>query len=135
MIAFKSKIGLELVIPISLILIACATLMIIEKSWVGLIIILLVAILISLIFQSIRYRIDQDKLWVECGGFKYKPIDILSIREIKKSRDPISSPAASLDRIAIICEGSKKILLSPDQKKEFVQGLLDINPNIKTDVL
>lgn len=132
---YKSKIGLELVIPISLILTGCAILMAAERSWPGLLIILLVAAGIGWILVSIEYRIDREHLTVHCGGFRYRSIDIHSIREIKKSRDPISSPAGSLDRIAILCEGSKKILLSPEQKKEFVQGLLDINPNIKTDVL
>jgi hypothetical protein len=133
MMVFKSKIGTELIVPLALILSGCGILMITTKAWLGLFFILLVAAAISWVFLSIEYRIDQNKLMIFCAGILYKSIDIHSIKEIKNTRDPISSPAGSLDRIAILYGGSKRILLSPKNKAEFIQNLLEIHSDIKTE--
>ncbi|MGK0307683.1 MAG: putative membrane protein YdbT with pleckstrin-like domain, partial [Urechidicola sp.] len=57
--------------------------------------------LITHMFLKTEYTIEDKKLKIKCGFFTYKPIEINEIREITKSSNIISSPAASFDRIEI----------------------------------
>ncbi len=84
--------------------------------------------LIFLMFTKIKYKIDGDKLIVW-----YIKIDIHSVRKIYKTHNPLSSPALSLDRIAIVYNKFDEILISPKNKKEFIEELLKINPNIEVE--
>jgi hypothetical protein len=84
--------------------------------------------LIFLLFTKIKYKIDGDKLIVW-----YIKIDIHSVRKIYKTHNPLSSPALSLDRIAIVYNKYDEVLISPKNKKEFIEELLKINPNIEVE--
>ena len=57
-------------------------------------------------------------------------VEIQSIKRIYKTRNPLSSPALSLDRIAIVYNKYDEVLISPKDKKEFIEELLKINPDI-----
>jgi hypothetical protein len=57
-------------------------------------------------------------------------IDIKSIRKIYRTRNIISSPALSLDRIAIVYNQYDEVLISPINKEDFIEELMKINPNI-----
>ena len=57
-------------------------------------------------------------------------VTINSIRKIKETNNPISSPAASLDRIEVFY-GKQSVIISPKQKTEFINHLLSINPRIE----
>jgi len=62
-----------------------------------------------------------------------KKINIKDIRTVKSSKNPISAPACSLDRIEI--RGEKiGVLLSPEDKKGFVSSLRDINHMIEINL-
>ncbi|MCB0443641.1 MAG: PH domain-containing protein, partial [Flavobacterium sp.] len=61
-------------------------------------------------------------------------IDIHSIKRIFKTNNPLSSPALSLDRIAIVYNKYDEVLISPKFKKEFVDVLLKINPSIIVEI-
>lgn len=85
----------------------------------------LIIILIAVLFHYTRYKLEGNQLsvyWIK--------IDIQSIRKVYKTNNPISSPALSLDRIEIIYNKFDSILISPKDKKSFVEDLLKINPNI-----
>lgn len=80
-------------------------------------------------FSKIKYVIEGTMLkvwWVK--------IDIHSIKRIYKTNNPLSSPALSLDRIAIVYNKYDEVLISPKLKKEFVDELLKINPTIQIDL-
>lgn len=118
----------------SLILTAVALLLIIEKAWLGLPIVFLTALYIVDILRNTNYSVDGKNLTVVSGRFHKIEFPISSIYKIKPSRDPSKAPANSMDRIAIsytIESKKKEVLVSPENKEEFIQALKDINENIE----
>ena len=88
-----------------------------------------ILIVIFWMFSKIKYAIEGTMLkvwWVK--------IDIHSIKRIYKTNNPLSSPALSLDRIAIVYNTYDEVLISPKLKKEFVEDLLKINPTISVEI-
>lgn len=88
-----------------------------------------ILIVIFWMFSKIKYVIEGTMLkvwWVK--------IDIHSIKRIYKTNNPLSSPALSLDRIAIVYNKYDEVLISPKLKKEFVDELLKINPSIIVEI-
>jgi len=77
--------------------------------------------LITHMFLKTEYTIKEHKLKIKCGFFTYKPIEINEIKEITKSSNIISSPAASFDRIEIKYGKFDEIIISPKDKFEFAK--------------
>jgi hypothetical protein len=90
--------------------------------------------LITHMFFTTEYTIEENKINIKCGFFKYKPIDISDVREITKSNNIISSPAASFDRIEIKYGKFEELIISPKNKFEFAQYLTNLNPKIKNNI-
>lgn len=64
-------------------------------------------------------------------------VSISSITSIKRSYNPLSSPAASLKRLRLDLRRSEKfpfVLISPVRETVFIDELKAINPNIKVEV-
>jgi hypothetical protein len=85
-----------------------------------------IILLISFLFYNTRYTIEGENLLI----WRTK-IDINSIRKVYKTRNPLSSPALSLDRLAIVYNKFDEVLISPVERDDFIQELLKINPNIE----
>lgn len=85
--------------------------------------------LIFLLFKSIQYKIEGQFLII----WRTK-IDILKIKKIYSTNNPLSSPALSLDRIAVTYNKFDEVLISPKNRAEFIAELLKINPNIVVEV-
>lgn len=85
-------------------------------------------------FFNTEYIIDNTQLKVRCGFFTYKPIKISEMKEISKSTNIISSPAASFDRIEIKYGKFDELIISPKDKIEFAKALTALNPNIKNNL-
>ena len=81
-------------------------------------------------FFNTNYKIQNEKLFIKCGFFKYRPINIEDIKKVSKSSNIISSPAASFDRIEIKYGKFDEIIISPKNKIKFIEDLQKINPNI-----
>jgi hypothetical protein len=94
---FKSKIGKGFVLFPSLILIAVALLLIVEKAWLGLPILIAIAIYLTDIFINTHYSIEDGVLTIDAGRFYSLQIPISNIYKIKSSRDPSKAPANSID--------------------------------------
>ncbi len=90
--------------------------------------------LITHMFLKTVYTIDGNKLKIKCGFFTYKPIEINDIKEITKSNNIISSPAASFDRIEIKYGKFEEVIISPKDKFEFAKYLTNLNPKIKNNI-
>lgn len=88
-----------------------------------------VFVLIIALMTSTRYKIDGNLLRIYVLVFQYRPIDISAITQIKETNNPLSAPAASLDRLELK-HGTKSILVSPKDKQGFIASLQRINPNI-----
>ena len=72
---------------------------------------------------GIRYVIEKERLLIRCGPFRYR-VPLAAIDLVQPSKNPLSSPAASLDRLLIKWNGERKrVLISPDDKKAFLREL------------
>ena len=76
------------------------------------------------------YVINVDHLFIRCG-FSTTKIDLKSIRKISDSRDLISSPALSNDRLEIMYNKFDTVLISPKEKTGFLSEIKIANPDIE----
>ncbi|AWE09332.1 hypothetical protein DCE79_17435 [Lysinibacillus sp. 2017] len=91
----------------------------------------LIIILLAVLVFGTKYVIDSDELIIY-GGIYKKRIKIAQITSLRPTKNPLSAPAMSLDRIEILFDPhSQMTLVSPKDKEMFVKKLLDVNPDIK----
>jgi hypothetical protein len=58
-----------------------------------------------------------------CGPFRYR-VPLAEIDSVRPSRNPLSSPACSLDRLFIKWNDERRrILISPSRKTDFLREL------------
>jgi len=79
------------------------------------------------------YEIKDSTLRVVAGPFRWK-IDILTIINVKRTRNPLSSPALSLDRLEVRYGKWGIILISPKNEVRFGEELVRINPKISINL-
>lgn len=86
----------------------------------------LILMLFFFLSKTIKYTIKEDNLLI----WNTK-IEIRTIRKIYRTNNPLSSPALSLDRIAIVYNTYDEVLISPKEREAFIADLLKINPTIE----
>ena len=69
-----------------------------------------------------HYTVDGDQLRIASGPFRWK-VDVASITSVEPTRNPVSSPALSLDRLRIRYGGGRSILVSPADAKGFRRAI------------
>ena len=74
------------------------------------------------IFMSTDYYVFNGNLWIHCGPFWWK-ISTPSISRIELCRSWAVSLAFSLNRIRIEYDGGKSIMVSPKEKKKFLDAI------------
>lgn len=67
------------------------------------------------------YRLESGQLLVRSGPFKWR-VPVASITSIAPTRNPLSSPALSLDRLRIEYARGQVIMISPRNKDMFLPG-------------
>lgn len=68
------------------------------------------------------YLVDRGLLRIVSGPFRWKvPVD--QITSVAASRNPLSSPALSMDRIMIRYGKRRRIMVSPADKEGFLKAL------------
>lgn len=129
---FRTKLGLELILPITGVLGFVAFLILFDThSYLIFSLILLFLFCILFFMYDTTYQVDQDRLIIR-SSFLYKSvIHISEIKKIKETNNPLSSPAASLDRLEIRYGRSGSVLISPREKEAFINSILSINPQIE----
>ena len=134
-IIHKSKIGLEFLVPIVLVLGTVTTIMIINVIWIGLVVCGLIILLMVNIYTGTNYTITCDnRLLIKCGVLESFDISVNDIEWVRKSDNimgpsVISAPALSIDRLEIGHKGGT-VLVSPKDKKRFVGDLRKLNAKI-----
>ncbi len=103
-------------------------------SWVAFFIVAGTWLFMLDILFNTRYIIKGDVLVVRCGAFFKSSVSIHSIKEITGSRSIVSSPALSLDRIAIRYNKYDEVMISPKDRDAFISHLLEVNSNIVVSV-
>ncbi len=99
---------------------------------VGLAIGIPMAIFVLLLWINTKYYIRDDQLVIK-GVLKDTLIPIESITSVKTTRNPLSAPALSMDRLEINYGKYEFTLISPLEKERFVEELLKVNPQITTE--
>lgn len=129
---YRTRIGWEIWIPVMFIIGFEAYLFISNEVWPGLVILALFSSAMVTLIIKTRYIIsDDNKLNVKCWFMFDLDIDIKSIHRIRKTYNPLSSPAAALiGRIEVFYDNGKSIIISPKQKKEFIADLVGRNKSI-----
>ncbi|MEO7444694.1 MAG: PH domain-containing protein [Ferruginibacter sp.] len=129
---YPSRIGREIVYPLVIILGTLTAIMIFSKnSWPGLIMMAITTFFLVHTFRNTFYIIKDKTLIIHCGILYHSEIPIDSISKISETRNPLSSPAASLDRLDILYNKKTHVLISPLHKKEFIRDILGLNPAIE----
>lgn len=83
---------------------------------------LLAAVLPIWLLMTTRYVVDNEMLRIHCGPFRWK-IRLDEIESLKATRNPLSSPALSLDRVMIRYRNGRRIMVSPLDKQKFAAAL------------
>ncbi len=97
-----------------------------------LIIMVAVLLFVGWIWFGTAYEISEDELKIRCGPFRQR-IPLREIKEIRKTRSPLSAPACSLDRMEIQYGKSKRVMISPAEKEKFIKTIIEKSPSIRLD--
>lgn len=77
------------------------------------------------LLASTKYTISKDTLIAQSGPFVWR-VKIKDVVEVTETRSAISSPALSLDRVAIKYRSgkfSRSVLVSPKDKSGFIHAI------------
>lgn len=114
-------------------IIVCTVPLFFDFDWIVLAIMLPIDIVLIWFWFTTGYLIEEDILIVKFGPIK-KRIPIMEIRKIRKTKNPLSAPALSIDRIELLYGSQFGLaLISPIDKHVFVSKLLEINPHMDVE--
>lgn len=71
------------------------------------------------ILHGTGYALGEKELRIHAGPFRWR-VPLAEVESIEPSRNPLSSPACSLDRLLIVF-GSRKIMISPERRARFME--------------
>lgn len=105
--------------------------MLVETPWplrIGMVVVtvLVIALLFS-VFTRTHYTVTDKELRVVSGPFR-RSISLSDITSIEPSRNPLSSPALSLDRLKVSYGKRKFVLISPADKAGFLDAVRRATP-------
>ncbi|WP_406672523.1 PH domain-containing protein [Natronospira sp.] len=72
------------------------------------------------------YVLSPERLIVRSGPVKWQ-VPVSEIRSIIPTRNPLSSPALSLDRLKINYGIGKYVMISPREREAFIQQLTELS--------
>jgi hypothetical protein len=88
------------------------------------------AALIPWILYGTSYVLTDEALLIRCGPFRHQVL-VSTIQDVAPYRNPVSSPACSLDRLHIKYQGSAPgVLISPSDKRSFLQELASLDSQL-----
>lgn len=120
---YRTRISLILVAFI--VLVSYGPLLFMPEDGIGpsIVTVTIVVVLILVSFFGIKYVIEGDVLKVYSFWGIHEDIKISSITKIERSRCILSSPAASLDRLAVHYNKYDIIYISPRKQEEFIEEI------------
>lgn len=135
-VVYKSKIDVWLVcLVIILSVISALPVILFAFSWIAVFLAVVLFAFVTYVFLSTKYVITDDILNIKCGFLINEKVRIMDIVKIVPDKSILSAPAASLDRIGIyVVKQRTPIVISPKNKKQFIEDLKSINPNIISTV-
>ena len=133
-VVYPSKVGLELLIPFILIFGIGIVLSFEKSSLISVIVQFAIMFAFIALFFSISYEVTDELLTVTTFFFIKKSIPIKDITRIVESNNPLSSPAASLDRLEVYYGKYSSTVISPKDKMKFIEHLKRLSPSIKVEL-
>lgn len=94
--------------------------------------VVIISLFVLSMFRTV-YVVNGSKLRVWVGVIPYGKKEIGQIKSVHRTSSLISSPALSIDRLAITFVNGDRLIISPKDREEFVAALLAVNPQIVTD--
>jgi len=138
---FKAKTGYELLLPILIFLVGIFGWGVWQRTpketllITGFLFILVLSFVLNVFYNTFYTLTDDGKLKIKCGIFSASSIDISTIKSIRKTRNPISSPAPSLlSRIEIAYNKYDAVIISPKDKISFIKAIKAYKPDIEVDL-
>ena len=128
--SFRSKVEIAIATPLAVILVVIETLMIVYRVWPLAILIFLITAFMLYLYLTTVYEFNDEKLRIKSGFLYDNEIYISSIKRVKETRNHTASPALSPDRLEIFYNRYGYVLVSPEEKKEFISILKNVNPRI-----
>ena len=117
--------GIMLLLSIIVFISADAT-----AGFISLFSLIFVLVIYLLLVYPVYYETTVDFLIIRFGVIRYK-INYSDINSVKPSRSLLSSPALSLDRLKIDHGKAMPTLISPVDKKIFLEDLLSYASHLK----
>lgn len=77
---------------------------------------------VAWIWTGTEYLLSETEILVRSGPFRWR-IPMADIHEIRPTKNPLSSPALSLDRLEIRYGKGNILLISPQDKSRFLRSL------------
>jgi membrane protein YdbS with pleckstrin-like domain len=84
---------------------------------------LMTVLVVSIVAWPTRYELHEQEFVIRSGVIRYR-IPYSEIRAVTPSRNPLSAPAWSLDRLRVDREGGYA-LISPRDKERFLRALAE----------
>jgi len=130
---FKMKIGISwwIFCPVLVLFLVTGFLNVRDLLFMLALYVRLTAVLLSILFYSLYPSTSEGKLRVFCGIFPFPTLDISDITHYKYTNNPISSPAASLKRLALYHNGRILVIISPEKRDVFVEVLKQHNTSLQ----
>ena len=121
-----------------LLLVQAANLIIVKgfhhpETWILCVAFIFYFCILVLLAYPVNYEITNSTLEIRSGILLHYKISLSSIVRVVPTRNPLSSPAWSLDRLRIdYLKNSKKrvVLISPKDKKTFLSELIERTPSL-----
>ena len=98
-------------------------------TWAGSL--LAVAFMLRVLYGT-HYRVHADRLAIRAGPFAWS-FALAEIERIEPSRNPLSSPACSLDRLLVQSRSGRRVLISPRDKERFLRALCERDPELRVE--
>jgi len=87
--------------------------------WIPVGMLFFATVLVCWTFAATYYELSVDQLVARCGPFSWRvPLD--RVTAIHESNSVRSGPALSLDRLEIVHDGGKVLLISPADRAGFI---------------
>lgn len=136
-IVFRSKVDLWLAVLLggallfALVSVLVATVRLNDPAlWLGLAMTLAVGGFVVWLFLSTCYELDGRELVVRSGPLRWR-IDLATVESVTPTRNPLSSPALSLDRLQIRYGKGRFLLVSPVERNPFLNALARAEPALE----
>jgi len=85
---------------------------------------------VAWLFATTRYELDGRELVARAGPFRWR-VDLATVQSVTPSRNPLSSPALSLDRLEVRHGDGRCLLVSPADRDRFLAALARAEPALE----